>query len=387
MTTDNIPTSPPEGSVAAPPAPSEPAGVAAPAPAVTPPAPAATSSQTPAPGTAASPAQPSKADLAFDQLMADPSAHDNQPPAPPAQPPAPAAPQPPPAPQAPPTPPPSEPPAAESEDPEPSPAEHQEGKAPVKKLVRALKQRAEFRAEAEAAKAQLAQEQALTDGFLRALDAAGVEPTQLQPFIANLARHRNDPQAQAALLQSLGIQAPVAKPTVDLAALKARLEAYDAEGALALINATPPVQPPAPAAAPQAQPPPPAVPQPPSAQQVNVLKDTVQTMGAVLRDTYGVQEASRLAGLIDAEAKARIKDMVDMDAVVTPAAMAKVWRKAQGTVLQAEKQRLAAPPAPVQPPPVVPAQPPAPVIRPGQPPAPRKMTADEAFADLQARGY
>lgn len=122
-----------------------------------------------------------------------------------------------------------------------------------------------------------------------------------------------------------------------------------------------------------------------------MLKDTVATMGSVLRDTYGPVEAKRLADLIDAEARARISDMVAMKAVVTPVTMATAWRKAQGTVLQAERQRLvppAAQPASVQPPPAQPAPPAtAPVIRPGLPPPPQKLTADEGFAQLQRQGF
>jgi hypothetical protein len=387
---DNIPTSPPAGSTAPPVAPSEPSGVAAPAPAVTPPAqPAAISSPAPATGTAAPTApQQSQADLAFDQLMADPNAHDN--PLPVTAPPATAAPPAPaPAAQAPPaTPPASEPPAAEQhESPEPSPAEQQEGKVPLKKLLRALDVRREAKSEAEAAKQALAQEKALTDRVLHAFNAAGIDANTLPIFMSNLARHRNDPQAQAQLLASLGVQAPKPQqPAVDLAAVRARLEAYDAEGALALLNAsaqpqptapTPPVQQAPPAVQPpQAQPPA----QPPPQQGQNVLIQTVATMGSVLRATYGDQEAARLADLIDAEAKAQISEMVNLEVDVTPAAAAKVWQKAQGTVLRAEAQKRA---APLSPPPQAP---PAPPIRPAQPAPPKPLTADEAFAQLQASG-
>lgn len=375
---DNIPTSPFEGSAAAPTAPSEPSGVAAPAQAVTPPAPAAISSTAPATGTAAPPAPQSQADLAFDQLMADPNANDNPPPvfAPPAQPAAPPAPvQAAPAPQAPPA---SDPPAAEHDDPEPSVTEQQEGKAPVKKLIRALRDRKEFRAQAETATQQLAQEKALTDRVLNAFNAAGIDANSLPGFMSNLARHRNDPQAQAQLLASLGVQAPRPQQAFDLAAVRARLEAYDAEGALALINAS--AQPPQPAPTPQQAP---VVQQPsqaPAPQQMpNVLIQTVATMGSVLRATYGDQEAGRLAAIIDSEAKARIQEMDELGAVVTPEAAAKVWQKAQGTVLRSEAQKRAAPPVP-------PTAPQAPPIRPAQPPPPKPLTADEAFAQLQATG-
>jgi len=381
---DNLPTSPPVGSTAPPVAPSEPGGAAAPAPAVTPSAPsAATSSTAPASGTAAPPApQPSQADLAFDQLMADPNAYDNPLPvtAQPAQPAAPPAPAP--AAQAPPAQPPaSEPPAAEHEDPEPSPAEQQEGKAPVKKLIRALKDRREFKTEAEAAKQALAQEKALTDRVLAAFNAAGIDATTLPMVMSDLARHRNDPQAQARLLQTLGVQQRQ-QPAVDLAEVRARLERYDAEGALALLDAagqqqTSPTQP-----VHQA---PPAVQttqaQPPVQQGQNVLIQTVATMGSVLRATYGDQEAARLANLIDAEAKAQIQSMADLEVDVTPAAAAKVWQKAQGNVLRAEAQKRAAAPT-SQPPPAQHAPP----IRPAQPPPPKPLSADEAFAQLQASG-
>lgn len=382
---DNIPTSPPEGSAAPPTAPSEPSGVAAPAPAVTPPAPAAISSPAPAPGTAAPPApQTSQADLAFDQLMADPNAHDNPQPvtAQPAQPAAPPAPAP--AAQAPPAPPPaSEPPAAEQhEDPEPSPAEQQEGKVKVSKLIRALKGRSEFKTKAEAAEQQLAQEKALNDRVIAAFNAAGIDANTLPAFMSNLARHRNDPQAQAQLLVSLGVQAPQpTKPAVDLAAVRARLEAYDAEGALALLNANAQPQQPAPTQPVQQAPPvvPPPQPPAPASKQPNVLVQTVSTMGSVLRATYGDQEAARLAPIIDSEAKARIQEMEELGAVVTPEAAAKVWQKAQGTVLRSEAQKRAAPTTP-------PPAPQAPPIRPAQPPPPKPLTADEKFAQLQASG-
>lgn len=388
---DNLPISPPEGSATPPVAPSEPSGAAAPAPAVTPSAPpAAISSPAPATGTAA-PTAPSStsADQAFAELMADPTAHDNpfpaQPPAQPQQPAAPPAPAQPP-PQQPIA---SEPPAPEAEnaEPEPTQAETQEGKVPVKKLLRALEVRRKALTEAEAAKQQLAQEQALTNRVLNAFHAAGIDANSLPAFMANLARHRNDPQAQAQLLASLGVQAPQPTAQVDLAAVKARLEAYDAEGALALLNGQDQAQPTAPATPNQAPPAPPLA-QPPAAaqpQQPNVLIQTVATMGAVLRDTYGEQEASRLAGLIDAEAKAQIQAMDDLGAVVTPEAAAKVWRKAQGTVLRAQQQNRASPVStPTNP---NPPQAPAPAIRPAQQPAPRKLTADEEFAQLQARGF
>jgi hypothetical protein len=327
------------------------------------------------------PVQQSKADLAFDALMADPTAHDNpQPgtaqPAPAAPPaPAPAAPAPPVQPPA------SEPPAAEQHDsPEPSQAELQEGKVPLKKLLRALDVRREAKSEAEAAKQQVAQERALTDRVINAFNAAGISADQLPTFIANLTRHRNDPQAQAQLLASLGVQAPKQTPAVDLAAVRARLEAYDAEGALALINATAQPQQPAPTQPVQQAPPavqPPA--QQPPANGQNVLIQTVQTMGSVLRATYGDQEANRLATMIDAEAKARIHEMDELGAVVSPEAAAKVWQKAQGTVLRAEAQKRTAPPTP-------PPAPQAPPIRPAQPPPPKPLTADEKFAQLQASG-
>lgn len=393
---DNLPTSPPEGSVAPPTVPSEPSGAAAPAPAVTPSAPpAATSSLAPAPGTTASPAQQSSADLEFAQLQADPNAHDNPFPAPPAQQPAAPAPQPPP--QAPPVQPPaSEPPApAEPETPEPTAAEQQEGKVPVKKLVRSLKQRSEFKTRAETAEQALAQERTLTDRVLNAFHAGGIDANSLPTFMANLARHRNDPQAQAQLLASLGVQAPQpAKPTVDLAAVRERLARYDAEGALALLDATiaAQTQPTAPATPPQAPPvvqPPPAQPPPAAPQQVNVLIQTVATMGAVLRDTYGAEEASRLAGLIDAEAKQHIQSMDELGAVVTPEAAARVWRKAQGTVLRAEAQKRQATPAQTTTtaPPAAPPAPSTPLLRPTPPPPPQKLTADQEFAQLQAQGF
>ena len=386
---DNLLTSPPEGSAAPPVASSEPVGAAAPAPAVTPSAPpAAISSPAPATGTAAPPAPSStSADQAFAELMADPTAHDNpfpaQPPAQPQQPAAPPAPaQPPPAPNA------SDQQAPEHEnaEPEPTQAETQEGKVPVKKLLRALDVRRKALTEAETAKQQLAQEQALTNRVLNAFHAAGIDANSLPVFMSNLARHRNDPNAQAQLLASLGVQAPQPTAQVDLAAVKARLEAYDAEGALALLNGqaqppTAPATPPqAPPQSPQAQPPAAAQPQ-----QTNVLIQTVATMGAVLRDTYGEQEASRLAGLIDTEAKAQIQAMDDLGAVVTPEAAAKVWRKAQGSVLRAQQQSRAAPVSPPNTP--NPPQAPAPAIRPAQQPTPTKLTADQEFAQLQARGF
>jgi hypothetical protein len=387
--TDNIPTSPPAGPVATPMAPSEPGGAAAPAPAVTPSAPpAAISSPAPAPGTLTPPApQQSAADLAFAQLTADPSFSDNPPPvAAPPQPVQPAAPAPPAAaPQAPPaTPPASEPPAAqEPEIPEPTAAETQEGKVPLKKLLRALEVRREAKSEVETTKQALAQEQALTNRVLAAFNAAGIDANTLPVVMSDLARHRNDPEAQARLLQTLGVQLPKpTAPAVDLAAVRARLEAYDAEGALALLNATPAQPQAAPAPAPQAppqqvQPPVPA--QPPAAPQApNVLIQTVATMGSVLRATYGDTEAARLATLIDTEAKARIQEMDELGAVVTPAAAAKVWQKAQGTVLRAQTQARAAPPA------VNPPAPPAPSIRPGNPAPARPLTADELFAEMQA---
>lgn len=378
---DNIATSPAEGLTPVPAALSEPAG-GAPVFEAAPIAP-----QAPAPGTPAPAAIVSKADLAFAALQADPRADDNQPPV--TAPTPPAAPAPPAVAPVIPTPPPvSDPLAApEHEEPEPTAAETQAGNVPLKKLLRALDVRRQAKNETAAAKADAAAGWATTDKVLKAFSANGIDAANLPAVLANLERARNDPAAQANLLAALGIQLPKAAPqapSVDLAAVRARLAEYDTEGAMALLGAAPaaaPVAAPAPPVyqAPPVQPVQPPQNTPPADPAQSAFQQTVSTMGAVLRDTYGETEAARLYPLIDAEANARVADMRALKVAVSFDTAAEVWRKAQSTVLRQEAAQR------TQPAPSIPA-PRAPSLRPVLPAPPRKLSADEKFSQLQTHG-
>lgn len=374
--------SPTAGSTPPPTAPSDPVTT----PQAPPAAPAATSELTPTTGNQApTPPVAQTADQAFAALQAEtvPEASPAQAATPPPAAPAPAQAEPPATPPAA-----SEPPAAEPDD-EPSPAEVQAKAVPLKKLTRALETRRAAKEEAEAAKAELVKERRITDRVLDVFNAIGVTPQQLNPFLSNLARAKSDQQAQAQVLALLGVQPQVqAKPTVDQAKLMSALEAYDVDAIKAQLASAgilsaqqqPPVQAPPVQAAPAQQPT-----EPPRQANVdptyaNPLVQTVATMGSVLRAQYGEPEAKRLANLIDAEAKATIERLSELEVEVSVKGAAKIWQAAQEKVIQREaaaRQQTSTPPA--APPPPAHQQ----MLRPNTNTAPQRApTADEMFTAL-----
>lgn len=383
-------TSPPAGSTPTPAAPIEPVGTAPEPQAPASADPAISGGTPPASGASVQTPQPSAADLAFDAYLAEPVAADNQQPAPA---PAPAAEQQPAsaseAASAPPaeSPPASEPqaPAPAADEHDPTPSELQAGTVKVDKLTRALRVRRQALDEAETAKKELAQERAITDQVLQTFNASGVRAEQLTPFLVAMSKARTDPQAQAMVLQTLGITPTVQAtpaPQVDLAALQKHLDAFEVDEAKALLATAlaPPAQPQQvqqPQQAPPAIAPTKSTEQPPrhadQAEQ-NELIRTVATMGNVLRATYGPQEAKRLADLVDAQAKAEVQRLLDIEVDVTPRSAAKIWTAAHEAVLKAEASRQKpdmASSKPVQ----------TTALRPQQVPAPpaQRKSADDLF--------
>jgi hypothetical protein len=388
---DNLPTtttSPAAGPTPSPAAPNDPAGAGAQAPSGQQ---TAISGGASTPGTPAASVQtPSNADAAFEAFLAEANAPvpDNRQqqttaPAPEQQPATTAQPvdqQP-------------QQPAAETGDENleqtvaPTAEEQAKGFAPVKNLTRALASRRKAMEQVKDLQSRLDQESRLVNGVLGTFQAAGVEPEALTTFMADLARVRSDPQAQAAVLARLGIQVPQpkpAEPAVNVAEVTRRLEAYDVEGALSVLRGPQPQQPQQAAPAAPAQPPPPAqpqvqappqqpqAPQPDLGQEKAQLIHQVQVMSQTLQAMHGPQEAKRLADLIDAAAQARKQELERYGVPVTPKVLSKVYLEAQGKVLQGEQQRRASPsPSSPSPSPTIR---PAPVAQPA-----RKLTADEQF--------
>ncbi len=267
----------------------------------------------------------------------------------------------------------------------PTAEEQAKGFAPVKNLTRALASRRKAMEQVKDLQSRLDQESRLVNGVLGTFQAAGVDPESLTTFMADLARVRSDPQAQAAVLARLGIQVPQpkpAEPAVNVAEVMRRLEAYDVDGALSALRGPQPQQTQQAAPAAPAQPPPQAQPQqvqapqqqspqPDLGQEKAQLIHQVQVMSQTLQATHGPQEAKRLADLIDAAAQARKQELEQYGIPVTPKVLSKVYLEAQGKVLQGEQQRRASPNV---------HQPsPSPSIRPAQVAPTRKLTADEQF--------
>ena len=262
---------------------------------------------------------------------------------------------------------------------------------PLKKLERALASRKEARERAATyerdlttTKQELEQERGLTDKVLDTFESAGLTDQKLVQFLGDLKRVRQDPSAAERIAATIGLSAQPATSAIDVEALQAAFESYDADAFQRLVAPLKAAKTAAATPAPAAQRAEPAPQQPAQtapAKPFAQVTNTVTKVGDTLKAVFGKDEGNRLLAQVSADAKQRLAEMERNRAVINEDTVIAVFEGSRDRVLAMRNQRppeTAKSPAGQQP---ARRSPPT-HLPPARVASPRKLTAEQEFEKL-----